>query len=370
MNYDGAMSVPFLILLFQAFSFWVITFVLHRFRHRLTLIPLYGWIAALVVMTHTLSSFGLGIVEFDLFFLLASTIYFPPIIIAILLLYLFDGVKAARKALEIILLASALQVVAVLFSSFEDIQTSWISTDLSSFITYFWSVTAMFIDIIFIAVGWELFSRVKAVPTMAKTMALTWLVFMVDTLIFVVGVFATSPLFLSILQGDLVIRSVLALVMGFFIGRYLKLEQYSEEKRSKPQNIWEIVHFTSSLETEVADLQKEVELRKDLERKLRYAQEGYQLALTGTSAGIWDWNVQTGKEVWSDTFFSLLGYEPGEIPASYEQFVKLLHPDDVAKTEALVKAHFEQKEPFVTEYRLKKKDGWPLDLLPTCKLFF
>ena len=93
-------------------------------------------------------------------------------------------------------------------------------------------------------------------------------------------------------------------------------------------------------------------------RKITESEEKFALAVKGSSVGIWDWvDINSKSEVWSDQFYKLLGYQPGEINACLEQFQSLLHPDDHAATFEAVNRHFDEQEPFNVEYRLKCKDG-------------
>lgn len=82
----------------------------------------------------------------------------------------------------------------------------------------------------------------------------------------------------------------------------------------------------------------------------------YELAIEATAEGIWDWyDVEGDAEWWSPQFYRLLGYLPGEIPASLGAFRDFLHPDDHAPTFAAVDAAFQRDEPFEVEYRLRHK---------------
>jgi len=47
-----------------------------------------------------------------------------------------------------------------------------------------------------------------------------------------------------------------------------------------------------------------------------------------SSAGVWNLDFATGKMVWSDGFYELLGLAPGAVEPSYEAIVQLMHPDD------------------------------------------
>ena len=84
----------------------------------------------------------------------------------------------------------------------------------------------------------------------------------------------------------------------------------------------------------------------------------YEIILNAINAGVWVWDIETGEEWWSNKYYELLGYEPGEIKPSYNAFLyELVHADD--------RGIFidEPNKPIITgvtkpvEIRLKQKDG-------------
>ncbi|HEY9843599.1 MAG TPA: PAS domain-containing protein, partial [Candidatus Obscuribacterales bacterium] len=109
----------------------------------------------------------------------------------------------------------------------------------------------------------------------------------------------------------------------------------------------------------IQDISPDEATRKDqLVQELAETQRVYQLAMNASSAGIWHWiNVNESESWWSNTFYELLGYLPGEIPSSRESFLDLLHPDDSDRTLDLLKAHFQSQVPFRLEHRLRTKSG-------------
>lgn len=88
-------------------------------------------------------------------------------------------------------------------------------------------------------------------------------------------------------------------------------------------------------------------------------------ALERASLGVWDWDLRTGACIYSDTWFRMLGYEPGELPQSGDLWVALMHPDDREKTIALGDRHLRGETPLIeAEMRLRHKAGhwvWVLD---------
>ncbi len=84
----------------------------------------------------------------------------------------------------------------------------------------------------------------------------------------------------------------------------------------------------------------------------------WQLALEGSGAGLWDWNLVTGAQTHSARWDELIGYTPGELAQSYEEFRARLHPDDVAQHQAAMTNCLEGHSPdFAVDLRLRCKDG-------------
>lgn len=88
----------------------------------------------------------------------------------------------------------------------------------------------------------------------------------------------------------------------------------------------------------------------------KFSPESLDMVISGINAGIWDWVFATDKQVWSDRFFELLGYQPGEIPTGYEAFTQLLvHPDDKQTVADAIREQFENNIPYLVQVRLKTK---------------
>lgn len=92
-------------------------------------------------------------------------------------------------------------------------------------------------------------------------------------------------------------------------------------------------------------------------RSLAKSEERLSLALDAVSDGLWDWNIATGELYFSNRYYTMLGYEPGEFPASFESWKSLLHPDDAEIAVAEVNRHLSGGKPFSIEFRARTKDG-------------
>ncbi len=83
-----------------------------------------------------------------------------------------------------------------------------------------------------------------------------------------------------------------------------------------------------------------------------------ELTLDATTEGIWAWNFITEEMTFSRRYYQMLGYEPGEFPSSYDNWLKLIHPDDVEAAKAVANEWIKTKTgKYENEFRLRTKTG-------------
>jgi PAS domain S-box-containing protein len=98
--------------------------------------------------------------------------------------------------------------------------------------------------------------------------------------------------------------------------------------------------------------------RKRMEIALRQSEERLELAMDATMDGVWDWDLPSGKAFFGPPWYTMLGYEPGEMPACYETFASLVHPDDAPRIEQAINACSRQQETnYAVEFRMRTRSG-------------
>ena len=75
------------------------------------------------------------------------------------------------------------------------------------------------------------------------------------------------------------------------------------------------------------DADKRAEVERQRAEEASFDRARLELAVEATSLGIWEWNVETGETIWSDTQKAIWGLRPDE-PASYDCWRSSLHPED------------------------------------------
>ncbi len=77
------------------------------------------------------------------------------------------------------------------------------------------------------------------------------------------------------------------------------------------------------------ELAGEIRQRQRIESTLREREERYELAISGTNDGIWDWNLDTKEVYYSPTWMRIIGYADEPLPQTLTSWSDNVHPDDI-----------------------------------------
>jgi len=98
--------------------------------------------------------------------------------------------------------------------------------------------------------------------------------------------------------------------------------------------------------------------KNQIEIQLRQREERYSLATRGADDGLWDWNLETGQIYFSPRWESLLGYSPGELGSSSEQWLSKVHSSDRDRLKRELSDFMKGRgKRFRSEYRIQHKEG-------------
>ena len=97
--------------------------------------------------------------------------------------------------------------------------------------------------------------------------------------------------------------------------------------------------------------------RKLAEEKLRDVREGFDLAVLGSAAGTWDWELATGVVRMTARVRELLSYTYEQFPDTIDAWKAVLHPDERDEVIAALEAHLHARKRYSLDFRMLSGTG-------------
>jgi PAS domain S-box-containing protein len=91
--------------------------------------------------------------------------------------------------------------------------------------------------------------------------------------------------------------------------------------------------------------------RKRMEEELFTSEQRLRLATSAGKIGVWDWHVQRNLINWSDSIYELHGISRREFKGTFEEYKKLIYPEDREKLLKAVETSLKNKQPYKLEFR-------------------
>jgi PAS domain S-box-containing protein len=135
------------------------------------------------------------------------------------------------------------------------------------------------------------------------------------------------------------------------------LEQGTYDVRASKRSEDEVGQLVDAFNAMLDELGRRARVLQQINTALSASEARYQLAARGSSAGLWDWDLQARTMFYSPRFKALLGYSMQEFPDLPSALLNVMHPQDRTTVLAALRAHLAQDTPFQVECRLQEKDG-------------
>ncbi|MDB5856341.1 MAG: putative histidine kinase, hybrid [Ramlibacter sp.] len=135
------------------------------------------------------------------------------------------------------------------------------------------------------------------------------------------------------------------------------LEQGNYDLRARKRSQDEVGQLVDAFNAMLDELGRRSRMQQETNRALSASDARYQLAVRGSSAGLWDWDMTAGTMFYSPRLKSLMGYDESEFPDQPDSLLNVMHPDDRPAVQAALRAHLSHDAPFQVECRLREKNG-------------
>ena len=93
------------------------------------------------------------------------------------------------------------------------------------------------------------------------------------------------------------------------------------------------------------------------EEDLQSRERQLKRTLEAVGDGLWEWDAATGQLRLGQRYFTMLGYEPDEVPATFATWQHLVHPDDLERALAFVNGNHDTSATFTVSFRMRARTG-------------
>ncbi|MDH4187167.1 MAG: PAS domain S-box protein, partial [Nitrospira sp.] len=138
--------------------------------------------------------------------------------------------------------------------------------------------------------------------------------------------------------------------------------QLETRHRSKSGEIYPVEVIANYIMHEGQELDyafvRDITERKRAELALRTSEVRFDLAVQGSQAGIWDWDMRTNQVYFSPLWKQQIGYEDYELTGHFEEWISRVHHEDRDRALAVLQGYLDGKTShYELEHRLRHKDG-------------
>jgi PAS domain S-box-containing protein len=105
-----------------------------------------------------------------------------------------------------------------------------------------------------------------------------------------------------------------------------------------------------SVVRDITERKKAADAIRESESRLRRAQQAARV-------GTWEWDIATGKSVWSEMLWELLGLAPADGDATLDRFVNAIHPEDRKRVLHSVNEVLARGDEYDDEFRIIRSNG-------------
>lgn len=266
---------PVLILFAEALTVYFLVLWAHSLRHRFGPVHFYALIGALTAVMSWVTDAGMQVHIAGLTFNVGSAVFYTSLLLAVFVIYVFDGPHPTRI---LIVTIAAVSIVVPVIAVVLHRQNLFLHgrflphVPMPSARINAASVCATLVDFVFLAIAWEFFGKPGFRMRLWLRTFLTLLgVMCLDVLLFSTGAFLGTPAYLSIMKGTLVSRLFISVVAFPILYIYIQMQSRRKDVTLENRPVLAIIRHVAVIERELSLAQQEIARRKAAEEALQKA---------------------------------------------------------------------------------------------------
>ena len=116
-----------------------------------------------------------------------------------------------------------------------------------------------------------------------------------------------------------------------------------------------LLRLPSSVERAIA-VEQGIRARKSAEAALRESNTMLQTTERLAHIGGFDWDIVSGRLLWSEETYRMFGLAPGEFVPSVSRFIGCIYPDDRRRVQEAIDASVTRNAPYNVEFHIQRPD--------------
>jgi len=269
MNYQLAILIAEALVIYAA-VLWA-----HSLRHRFGPVHFYALMGGITAVMSWVTDAGVQVHAGPLTFNVGSTLFYTSLLLGVFVIYVFDGPRTTRILISTIVAVSVMMpLIALALHAQNALMGGAVlqAVPLPSLRINTASVAATLVDLVFLAIVWEILGkpvfRVKLwMRTFLTLLGVMWL----DVLLFTTGAFLGTPPYLAIMGGTLISRLIISAVAFPMLYVYLQLQNRRQDVRIENRPVLSIIKQIADISEELTQAQIEIARRQAAEAELQKA---------------------------------------------------------------------------------------------------
>lgn len=266
------MNTDLLILIVEALVVYFLVLWAHSLRHRFGPVHFYAIVGGLTAVMSWVTDAGMKVEAGGITFYVGSTVFYTSLLLAVFVIYVFDGPRVTRLIISTIVGVSALVPLIAMILHLQNgliSDTPLMDVPMPSLRINSASVVTTLVDLVFLAIVWEFLGSKRlglklGLRTFFTLLGVMWL----DVLLFSTLAFAGTPAYGSIMKGTLVTRLLVTVLAFPMLYAYIYWESRRRDVSIENRPVLSILKQIAEIEEELTEAQREIERRKRAEAEL------------------------------------------------------------------------------------------------------
>ncbi|MGE4239508.1 CHASE sensor domain-containing protein [Ramlibacter sp.] len=127
--------------------------------------------------------------------------------------------------------------------------------------------------------------------------------------------------------------------------------------RARKRSEDELGQLVDAFNAMMDELGRRAEVLQQANEALRASEERYQLAVRGSSAGLWDWDLRANTMFYSPRLKAMLGYAPQEFPDVPSSIRRVVDESAIATLREALRGHLREGKPYLIELPVRLRSG-------------